>query len=79
MYVSFAFLVLVIFVSPLPYFLGIYSLYYFICVVFGVDLVLIYCMLSLLTGPTERSAARVANLMKFDIFIGLGAIYLGGL
>ena len=79
MYISFVFLALAILISPLPYFLGIYSLYYLICVVFGVDLVLIYCMVVLLTSLSEKSAAKVANLMKFDIFIGLGAIYLGGI
>lgn len=79
MYVSLVFLALVILVSPLPYFLNIYSVYYLICVIVGVDLVLAYCMLILLINPTEKSAARVANLMKFDIFIGLGAIYLGGI
>ena len=76
-YTSFIFLASLIFISPWPYFLDIYSLYYFICVVLGVDLVLIYCMLSLLRRPSEQNAARIANLMKFDIFIGLGAIYLG--
>jgi len=79
MYVSFVFLALVIIVSPLPYFLNVYSIYYLICVVLGVDLVLIYCMLALLLDLTEKSAARVSILMKFDIFIGLGAIYLGGI
>ncbi len=79
MYISFVFLALAILISPLPYFLGIYSLYYLICVIFGVDLILIYCMVVLLTSLSEKSAAKVANLMKFDIFIGLGAIYLGGI
>jgi geranylgeranylglycerol-phosphate geranylgeranyltransferase len=79
MYVSLVFMALVILISPWPYFLDIYSLYYLISVVIGVDLVLIYCMLVLLTGLTEQNAARVANIMKFDIFIGLGAVYLGGM
>ena len=77
MYVSFIFLALVIIISPLPYLLGIYSRYYVICVVLGVDLVLIYCMLVLMAGLTEQRIARVVTLMKFDIFVGLGAIYLG--
>jgi geranylgeranylglycerol-phosphate geranylgeranyltransferase len=79
MYVSFIFLALVIFISPWPYFLNVYSIYYLICVILGVDLVLIYCMLVLRAGLTEQNAAKVANVMKFDIFVGLGAIYLGSL
>jgi geranylgeranylglycerol-phosphate geranylgeranyltransferase len=83
-YLSFIFLALVILISPWPYFLDIYSLYYFLCVVIGVDLVLIYCMLILLASlreqsETRRAASTVASLMKFDILIGLGAIYLGGI
>jgi geranylgeranylglycerol-phosphate geranylgeranyltransferase len=77
MYVAFVFLVLVILVSPWPYILDIYSLYYLIAVVFGVDLVLVYCMLILLTRFTEKNVARVSQIMKFDIFAGLVAIYLG--
>ena len=79
MYVSLVFLALVIFASPWPYFLDIYSVYYLICVIIGVDLVLIYCMLILFVNLTKKNAARVSSLMKFDIFIGLGAIYLGGI
>jgi len=79
MYVSLVFLALVILISPWPYFFDIYSLYYLLCVVIGVDLVLIYCMMVLMTNLTEQNAARVANIMKFDIFIGLGAVYLGGM
>jgi len=79
MYISFIFLILVILVSPLPYILNIYSLYYLICVVIGVDLILIYCMIILLKELSERSAARAANLMKLGIFIGLGAMYIGSL
>jgi geranylgeranylglycerol-phosphate geranylgeranyltransferase len=82
MYASFILLALVILISPLPYFLNIYSLYYLICVILGVDLVLVYCMLILLIGSgkrLEQNAARVADLMKLDIFVGLGAIYLGSL
>ena len=79
MHVSFVFLALVIFASPWPYFLDIYSVYYLICVIFGVDLVLVYCMLALSISLTEKSAARVSTIMKFDIFVGLGAIYLGGI
>ena len=79
MYVSLVFLALVIVISPWPYFFNIYSLYYLLCVVIGVDLVLISCRLVLLTSLTEQNAARVASIMKFDIFIGLGAVYLGGM
>ena len=78
-YVAVGFMSLVVFLSPLPYLLHIYSLYYLIAVVAGVDIVLGWCILILLKKPTERSARRVSSLMKLDIFIGLGAIYLGSI
>lgn len=77
MHVSLIFLFLVIFISPWPYFLHIYSLYYLICVAAGVDLVLIYCIVILVTRLSGKNVVRVANLMKFDMFVGLGAVYLG--
>ncbi|MGQ9608488.1 MAG: UbiA family prenyltransferase [bacterium] len=76
-YISIIFFVLVIIASPIPYIFGIYSLYYLICVLIGVDLILIYCAFSLIKLPSPENAAKVASIMKFDIFIGLGAIYLG--
>lgn len=76
-YISIVFFALVIIASPIPYIFGIYSLYYLICVLIGIDLILIYCAFSLIKLPSPENAAKIANLMKFDIFIGLGAIYLG--
>jgi geranylgeranylglycerol-phosphate geranylgeranyltransferase len=78
-YVALVFLSLVIIISPMPYIIGFYSLYYLVCVALGVDVVLIYCIFSLLKRPTERNSAIIANIMKFDIFAGLVAIYLGKL
>ncbi len=76
-YISIIFFVLVIIASPIPYVFGIYSLYYLICVLIGVDLILMYCAFSLIRLPSPENAAKIASIMKFDIFIGLGAIYLG--
>jgi geranylgeranylglycerol-phosphate geranylgeranyltransferase len=78
-YISLVFFALVIITSPIPYLLGYYSVYYLICVVLGVDVVLIYCVIILLRQPSERVASRIAGIMKFDIFAGLVAIYLGSL
>ena len=78
-YISLVFFVLVIITSPIPYLLDYYSIYYLICVVLGVDVVLIYCVTILLRQPSERVAGRIASIMKFDIFAGLVAIYLGSL
>ncbi|MEK7398657.1 MAG: UbiA family prenyltransferase [Candidatus Poribacteria bacterium] len=76
-YISLIFFALLIIVSPIPYIIGYYSLYYLICAVLGVDAVLVYCVVSLLRNPSEANSARIASIMKFDIFVGLVAIYLG--
>ncbi len=76
-YVSLIFFALLIIVSPIPYIVGYYSIYYLISVILGVDIVLIYCIISLLRNPSEYNSARIAGIMKFDIFVGLIAIYLG--
>lgn len=76
-YISLLFFALVIIASPIPYLLKYYSVYYLICVVLGVDLVLIYCMIILVRHPSEQVAGKIAGIMKFDIFVGLAAIYLG--
>lgn len=79
MYVAFAFFALTILASPLPYYYDIYSIYYLICVILGVDLILLGCIALMLFNPTDKGAAKVASIMKIDIFVGLGAICLGGI
>jgi len=78
-YISLIFFALVIIISPIPYLLDYYSIYYLICVIFGVDIVLIYCMIALIRQPSEKVSGKIINIMKFDILVGLGAIYLGSL
>jgi geranylgeranylglycerol-phosphate geranylgeranyltransferase len=78
-YIALIFFSLLIIASPIPYLLDYYSIYYLLCVFFGVDIVLIFCMISLIRQPSKSVAGRIANIMKFDIFIGLIAIYLGNL
>lgn len=76
-FISIVFSFLVIVGSPIPYILGYYSVNYLICMIFGVDLVLIYCIASLIKDSSERNSGRIATIMKFDIFACLVAIYLG--
>jgi len=76
-YISLVFFALLIIASPIPYILGYYSIYYLISVILGIDVVLVYCILSLLQQPSKQVADKIANIMKFDIFVGLIAIYLG--
>ena len=71
------FMALVILFSPLPYLFGWYSRSYLFAVVIGVDLVLIGLAIRLLRDTSRESCASIQRWMKWDIFVGLGAIYLG--
>lgn len=71
------FMALVILFSPIPYLLGWYSWYYLLTVILGVDFVLIGLATRLLRDASRESCASIQRWMKWDIFVGLGAIYLG--
>ena len=68
------FMALVILFSPIPYLLGWYAWHYLLVVVLGVDLVLIGLAIRLLRDASRESCASIQRWMKWDIFVGLGAI-----
>ena len=72
-----SFMTSVILFSPIPYLFGWYSSHYLIAVLIGVDLVLIGLAIRLCQDASRESCASIQRWMKWDIFVGLGAIYLG--
>ncbi len=75
--IALIFIAAVILFSPIPYFLNWYSWHYLLTVIVGVDLVLIYLGYRLWRNDSRANSAQIQKWMKWDIFIGLGAIYLG--
>ena len=73
------FMALVILFSPIPYLFGWYSWHYLIVVGLGVDLVLIGLAIRLWQDASKENCAAIQRWMKWDIFVGLGAIYIGAL
>ncbi len=71
------FMTSVILFSPIPYLFGLYSWHYLIVVLIGVDVVLIGLAIRLYQDASRESCASIQRWMKWDIFVGLGAIYLG--
>ena len=71
------FMISVILFSPIPYLIGWYSWHYLIVVLIGVDVVLIGLAMRLYQDASRESCASIQRWMKWDIFVGLGAIYLG--
>jgi 4-hydroxybenzoate polyprenyltransferase len=54
-----------------------YGIPYLIIVFFGVDLVLALVIASLWKDSTPRNLSRLSTILKYDMLIGLVAIYAG--
>ncbi|NQT24471.1 geranylgeranylglycerol-phosphate geranylgeranyltransferase [candidate division KSB1 bacterium] len=61
----------------LPYFLGIFTIHYLWVVVFGVDCFLVYVIISMWRNGHPKNLRRLAFLMKLNMFMGLLAVYVG--
>jgi len=67
---------LLIILCGLPYFLKIFNLRYLILVILGVDLVLIYVIISLWKDWSKENLARLSGILKLDMLMGLLAIVM---
>lgn len=75
--IAIGFMVSVVLLSPIPYLFGWYSWHYLVVVVLGVDLLLVGLAIRLWRDASKENCTRIQRWMKWDIFVGLGAIYLG--
>ena len=73
---GFSFGILII-LTFLPFLYEIYNLIYFIVVLLGVDLLLVYTMISARRNSGSANLKRLITLLKFDMLIGLFSMYLG--
>ena len=62
-----------------PFWLGLYGWLYLVIVVLGVDLVLVYVILSMWRDHSPSNLRRVSIVLKADMIVGLGAILAGRL
>ena len=69
--------ILLFVVTWLPFQLGIYRQSYFLLVLGGVDSVLLVALYVLWKNPVPLRMRQISALLKFDMLIGLAAIYLG--
>jgi geranylgeranylglycerol-phosphate geranylgeranyltransferase len=67
---------LLIALTPIPYFSHLYNLQYLLTVIFGVDLPLFVIVLHL--NRKSVNMGKISTFLKIDIFIALFALYLGG-
>jgi len=68
---------LLIILTFLPFLYEIYNLIYFIVVLLGVDLLLVYTMISARRNSGSANLKRLNRLLKFDMLVGLFSMYLG--
>jgi geranylgeranylglycerol-phosphate geranylgeranyltransferase len=60
-----------------PFIYKVFSLYYFLVVVFCVDLVLVWVMVSLWKNSSKENLNKASQILKIDMLFGLLAIFLG--
>jgi geranylgeranylglycerol-phosphate geranylgeranyltransferase len=70
-------LMVLITLTPVPYLLGIYNIRYLLAVVLGVDFMLIFMIIKLMTVPRDEDLARISFFMKIVMLVGIMAISLG--
>lgn len=75
--VSISALALLVLLTPIPYFIGLYNLVYLVIVLLGVDLVLVLAMTRCARRPDERTLARFSRLLKGEMWVGMAAMLLG--
>lgn len=68
---------LLILTTPLPYLVGHYSLAYLVIVVLGVDIPLVYVIVSSQRDQKPDHLGRLSLLLKMDMWVGLVAIIVG--
>jgi len=64
-------------VTVLPYYQGVYDYDYFVTVLLGVDLIVALLLVALWRCSTDTCLHRVSVILKMDMIIGLVAIYVG--
>ncbi|MEO0288362.1 MAG: geranylgeranylglycerol-phosphate geranylgeranyltransferase [candidate division WOR-3 bacterium] len=73
----FVFTILIV-LTFIPYLLGIYNKLYMLVAFFGVDLIIIVMLLIFYIFNDLKTKRVVNTLIKYDMLIGLVAIFLGG-
>ncbi|MEO0234808.1 MAG: geranylgeranylglycerol-phosphate geranylgeranyltransferase [candidate division WOR-3 bacterium] len=73
----FVFIILII-LTFIPYLLGIYNKLYMLVAFFGVDLIIIVMLLIFYIFNDLKTKRVVNSLIKYDMLVGLLAIFLGG-
>lgn len=70
-------MVLTIFLTIVPYLLDVFNVYYLLIILFGVDLTFVYVIKKINSNPTKNDLRKLSALIKYEMIVGLIAIYIG--
>lgn len=73
------FAILIGFGAIIPFAIGLYSFWYIIFVLIGVEIPLAITVFSMMKFPTITTAKRVAKLLKFSTIAGVLSVWLGSI
>lgn len=71
------FLLLVICSTIVPFATGLYGMKYFLLVNIGVNIVIVFVIISLWKNQSVKNLNLLSNILKWDMLVGLLAIYIG--
>ena len=71
------FSIVIFFCSLIPFFKGLYGIWYLIFLIIGVEIPLMFIVFLLWRKPKISSASRCEKILKFSTLVGLFAIYGG--
>ncbi|MCX8057595.1 MAG: geranylgeranylglycerol-phosphate geranylgeranyltransferase, partial [Ignavibacteria bacterium] len=70
-------ILITILVTIIPYAVNLFNVYYLLIILFGVDLVLLYVVKKINSAPSKSDLRKLSDLIKYEMIVGLIAIYIG--
>lgn len=64
-------------ITIIPYLFNVFNVYYLLIVLFGVDLILLYVIKKVNSSLSKKDLRKLSDLIKYEMIIGLIAIYIG--
>ncbi len=64
-------------IAMVPYFIGLYNIMYLIVIIALFSPILIYTLVILMSNSNAKAFAKISNLLKVLMVVGLFAIYIG--
>ena len=68
---------MLILLTPIPYWTGLFSKAYLVTVLIGVDAFLVFLIVSMWRNPEPGHLGMLARWMKYNMPVGLLAVFLG--